>query len=45
MNDWKHGTLNGYSNYRCRCTDCREAQRLYMQDYRARKREQRAVTK
>lgn len=45
MSAWKHGTLNGYSNYRCRCAECRDAQRLYMQDYRARKRQQKETSK
>lgn len=26
--DPRHGTTNGYGNYHCRCTDCREANRL-----------------
>ncbi len=33
-----HGTLGGYTNYRCPCAACREAYRLYRAAYRARKR-------
>jgi hypothetical protein len=33
--DHAHGN-NGYSNYGCRCGTCREARRVYQQDYRAR---------
>lgn len=25
LNDPRHGTINGYSNYQCRCGDCRAA--------------------
>lgn len=30
-----HGTRNGYQNHMCRCPRCREAQNIYMKDYRA----------
>lgn len=30
-----HGD-NGYSNYGCRCSTCREARRIWQQEYRAR---------
>lgn len=30
-----HGTLNGYNNHGCRCTACREANRLSQQQKRA----------
>lgn len=33
-----HGTLNAYSNYRCRCDKCKEAAALHNQEYRKRKR-------
>ena len=33
--DHMHGTLTGYTSYRCRCASCREANRLYMRSYRA----------
>jgi WhiB family redox-sensing transcriptional regulator len=26
--DPRHGTVNGYNNFDCRCPDCREAQRI-----------------
>lgn len=29
-----HGTLTGYTNYLCDCDACREAEKLYMQEYR-----------
>lgn len=32
--DQRHGTLNGYSNYKCRCTECQRAYREYMAEYR-----------
>lgn len=28
MNGW-HGTVGGYTNHRCRCTDCRQAMAVY----------------
>lgn len=28
MSSW-HGTYGGYTNHKCRCADCREANRLY----------------
>lgn len=31
-----HGTLSGYSNYRCRCPECRAANSDYQAKYRAR---------
>lgn len=30
--DSRHGTSNGYSNYKCRCAQCREAWRVYVQE-------------
>ena len=33
----RHGTLGAYQNDRCRCDDCRAAQRKYMQEWRDRK--------
>lgn len=32
----RHGTRNGYTNHRCRCNPCREANRDYMRDMRRR---------
>lgn len=29
-----HGTINGYSNYQCRCGACRAAQAAYMRKWR-----------
>ena len=29
-----HGTYNGYSNYKCRCDDCRQANADYMREYK-----------
>jgi hypothetical protein len=38
--DPRHGTPGGYTNHRCRCPECREAQRRYVvEDYRPRIRE------
>ena len=34
-----HGTLDGYTNWGCRCAPCRQAMRDYQQDYRARRTE------
>jgi hypothetical protein len=31
-----HGTIGGYTNHRCRCDDCRVANREYMRSTRAR---------
>lgn len=31
----KHGTYSTYKNHRCRCDECREANRTYMQTKRA----------
>jgi hypothetical protein len=31
--DW-HGTINGYTNLKCRCDDCRAAMSAYMREYR-----------
>lgn len=30
----KHGTTTGYCYYKCRCQECKEAQRDYMNKYR-----------
>lgn len=30
----KHGTTTGYCYYKCRCDDCKNAQRDYMNKYR-----------
>lgn len=30
----EHGTLNGYSNYACRCEPCKAASHAYMQKKR-----------
>lgn len=35
-----HGTNNAYVNLRCRCTQCREAMRLYHVAWRARRKAQ-----
>lgn len=35
----RHGTPTGYTTDKCRCPDCREAQRVYHQEWRARRRE------
>lgn len=32
-----HGTINGYSNHKCRCDDCRAAWRGYTRELRRRK--------
>ncbi len=32
--DPRHGTVNGYSNLRCRCDRCRAAQTEYIRWYR-----------
>lgn len=29
-----HGTVSGYTNHKCRCVDCREAQAAYMRELR-----------
>lgn len=31
--DWEHGTPYGYRTHGCRCDECREAHRLYMNNY------------
>lgn len=33
-NDRRHGTANGYTNYRCRCQPCVNAKRSYERDRR-----------
>lgn len=33
-----HGTVGGYTNHGCRCTECREAWRIYHADWRVRTR-------
>lgn len=35
----RHGTALGYSNYKCRCTECREAKRVRDLEWRAANRE------
>lgn len=40
-NDRRHGTPNGYTNYRCRCDACREAWRVYYAEQVARARAER----
>jgi len=30
----KHGTINGYKKHKCRCGDCKKANRTYQQEYR-----------
>lgn len=37
MADWKHG-LGGYTNHRCRCSDCRAAMATYTRVKRGRQR-------
>lgn len=39
--DARHGTLNGYSNLRCRCEDCKRANNVNHTDYLNRHPEQR----
>lgn len=34
----KHGTVDGYTNHRCRCADCRRAQTDYNRQRRAARR-------
>lgn len=34
-----HGTTHGYTRKRCRCMKCTEAQKLYLREFRARRRE------
>lgn len=34
-----HGTLNGYTNHRCRCSECLEAKRLNQIQYRSTRKE------
>lgn len=38
-----HGTKSGYEHHACRCTDCREAVRLYYRAYRERRKAQLAT--
>lgn len=33
----KHGTLNAYTNYKCRCTECKMAATTYSRKYREKK--------
>lgn len=35
VDDPRHGTLNGYRNYGCRCDDCRACYRVEYQRQRA----------
>lgn len=35
MSERWHGTRGGYSNHRCRCTECREAHRVAMAAWKA----------
>jgi hypothetical protein len=39
--DPRHGKVSSYTNHRCRCEKCREAQRQYMAWYMMRHPEQR----
>ena len=34
--DRRHGTIGGYTNNRCRCTQCRAAWAAYVRSYRQR---------
>lgn len=34
---FRHGTLNGYTRWKCRCVDCREAKRVNHGDYYTRR--------
>jgi hypothetical protein len=36
--DTPHGTANGFVNFGCRCTPCRDANATYMRRYRAARR-------
>lgn len=38
-----HGTVSTYTNHKCRCDACREAQRLYMRGWYSRNREHRTA--
>lgn len=33
----KHGTVNGYSNYKCRCPECKKAWNDYQKEYKRKK--------
>ena len=37
VNQWRHGTRQGYEKYKCRCDECREANNKRHRDRRARK--------
>lgn len=39
MADTYHGTLNGYTNHKCRCDECKNAIRQYYSEYREKNRE------
>lgn len=39
-NDPRHGTVNGYSNLRCRCARCKAAQAVVVKERRARRRQE-----
>ena len=41
VDDPRHGSVNGYTNLKCRCDECREANRLACADYMERHPEQR----
>lgn len=41
--DPRHGTTNGYSNYKCRCDKCTKAHSLYYNELRQRSPEYRAA--
>lgn len=36
MNPWRHGTITGYMNHRCRCDDCKQAASTYTRERRNR---------
>ena len=36
-NPWRHGTMYGYVVRECRCSECREANRVYVAVRRARR--------
>lgn len=40
--DVPHGTNTGYTSYQCRCDECKNARKVYMNEYRVRRREQTA---
>lgn len=35
----KHGTVDGYNTWKCRCADCKEAVARYQREYYQRNRE------